>query len=85
MDEYEIARRARTLPERFAARVTAETLESLQLMEAGGEHGLLTEELAAALAAQRTPVSAEEKQELRELLVAMDLPTTDADRLEVRG
>jgi len=36
MDAHEIARRASTLPGRFAARVPAETLEGLRLMEEGG-------------------------------------------------
>ena len=39
MTETEIIERAETLPDRFASRIPAQTLESLRLMEAGGEYG----------------------------------------------
>jgi hypothetical protein len=85
MDVYEIAERASALPARFAARVSPDTLESIQLMEEGGEYGELTIELAASLAADHTPVTAAERDELLELLEAMDMPIDPISKLNVQG
>jgi hypothetical protein len=85
MNVYEIAERASALPARFAARVSPDTLESIQLMEEGGEYGELTIELAASLAAHNTPVTAAERDELLELLEAMDMPTDPISKLNVQG
>lgn len=85
MDAPEVARRASALPESFAGRVSAETLQGLRLMEEGGEYGELTAELAATLAATRAVVTPAEQRELRELLAATDMPTGLADQLEVHG
>lgn len=85
MDAHEIARRASALPGRFATRVPAETLVGLRLMEEGGEYGELTAELAATLAETRAVVTPAEQRELRELLIAMKMPTIPADQLEVQG
>jgi hypothetical protein len=85
MDEYEIARRASSLPGRFAARVPQSTLEILKLMDGGGEYGELTIELAAALAAYKTPVTPEERDELQALLEAMHMPTDPIGQLNVQG
>lgn len=85
MDAHEIARRASALPDRFAARVPADTLETIRLMDEGGEYGELTIELAAALAKTRAIVTAAEQRELRELLAAMSMPTSPADHLVVQN
>ena len=85
MDEHEIARRASTLPDRFADRIPPQTLEIIQLMEGGGEYGELTIELAASLAAHNTPVTAAERDELLALLEAMDMPTDPIGKLNVQG
>jgi hypothetical protein len=85
MDEHEIARRASTLPVRFADRIPPQTLEIIQLMEGGGEYGELTIELAASLAAHNTPVTAAERDELLALLEAMDMPTDPIEKLNVQG
>jgi hypothetical protein len=85
MDEHEIARRASTLPDRFAHRIPPQTLEIIQLMEGGGEYGELTIELAASLAAHNTPVTAAERDELLALLEAMDMPTDPIEKLNVQG
>jgi len=85
MDRYEVARRASALPARFADRVPPDTLESIQLMDEGGEYGELTIELAASLAAQNTPVTAAERDELLALLEATDMPTDPIGKLNVRG
>ena len=42
MDENEVARRASSLPRRFADRIPARTREIIELMEGGGEYGELT-------------------------------------------
>jgi hypothetical protein len=83
MDEYEIARRASKLPDRFATRVDRTTLEGLRAMDGGGEYGELTIELAATLAATGTPVSTAERDELQALLDAMGMPTDPIQRLTV--
>ena len=85
MDKYEIARRASSLPQRFADRIPRHTMEIIELMDGGGEYGELTIELAASLAAHHTPVSAAERDELRELLEAMGMPTDPIGQLNVQG
>jgi hypothetical protein len=85
MDKYEVAQRASALPPRFAERIPPHTLESIQLMEEGGEYEELTIELAASLAAHNTPVTAAERDELLALLKAMDMPTDPIAKLNVQG
>jgi hypothetical protein len=85
MDENEIARRASGLPRRFADRIPARTREVIELMERGGEYGELTIELAASLAAHRSPVTAAERDELLGLLEAMHMPTDPIADLNVQG
>ena len=85
MDRYEVARRASALPTGFADRVPPDTLESIQLMNEGGEYGELTIELAASLAAHNTPVTAAERDELLALLEATDMPTDPIGKLNVQG
>jgi hypothetical protein len=85
MDEYEVAQLASALPDRFAARVSADTLQDLRLMDEGGEYGELTIELTSALANAGTAVSADEQRELRALLEATGMPTDPVDQLTVRG
>ena len=84
MDRYEVARRASALPARFANRVPSATLESIELMNEGGEYGELTIELAASLVAHNTPVTGAERDELLALLEAMDMPTDPIGKLNVR-
>ena len=85
MDENEIARRASSLPRRFADRIPVRTREIIELMEGGGEYGELTIELAASLAAHHVPVTAAERDELRGLLEAMHMPTDPIADLNVQG
>jgi len=81
----EIARKASSLPGRFADRIPPQTLEIIELMDGGGEYGELTIELAASLAAHNTPVTPEERDELRVLLEAMSMPTDPIEQLNVQG
>jgi hypothetical protein len=85
MDENEIARRASSLPRRFADRIPARTREIIELMEGGGEYGELTIELAASLAAHKSPVTGAERDELLGLLEAMHMPTDPIAELNVQG
>jgi hypothetical protein len=85
VDSSEVARRASVLPVRFADRVPPDTLDSLRLMDEGGEYGELTIELAASLAAHNTPVTAAERDELLALLEATDMPTDPIAKLNVQG
>ena len=85
MNETEIIERAEALPGRFAERLPAQTVASLRLMEAGGEYGELVIELAAALADHGVPVTARERDELRDLLAATGMPTDPIERLAVQA
>jgi hypothetical protein len=85
MDENEIALRASGLPQRFADRIPARTLEIIKLMDGGGEYGELTVELASSLAAHHAPVTAAERDELLALLQAMGMPTDPIAELNVQG
>jgi hypothetical protein len=85
MNETEIIQRAEALPDRFTDRLPPETLESLRLMEAGGEYGELLIELAAALVKLGMPVTERERDELRDLLDATGMPVDAVGRLVVTG
>jgi hypothetical protein len=62
-----------------------DTLQGLRLMEEGGEYGELAIELTAALAKAHARVTLAEQRELRELLAAMNMPTSPVDQLETNG
>ena len=85
MDEHEIARKASSLPGRFADRIPKNTLEIISLMDNGGEYGEMTIELAASLVAHHTPVTAAERDELLALLEAMNMPTDPVAQLNIQG
>jgi hypothetical protein len=85
MNESEIIERAEVLPDRFADRLPAQTLDSLRLMEIGGEYGELTIELAASLAARSVPVTPAERDELAALLAATGMPADPIAQLNVQG
>ena len=85
MTEDEIIDKAEALPERFADRLTESALWSVQQMRGGGEYGLLTIEIAASLAKHHTPVTPEERDDLRELLEAMHKPTGPVEQLNVQA
>ena len=85
MTEDEIIEKAEALPDRYADRLTENALWSIKRMRGGGEYGELTIELAASLAAHHTPVTAAERDELRALLEAMDMPTDPIAELNVQG
>jgi hypothetical protein len=74
MRESEVIERTEALPERYADRVRPEDLDGLRSMAGGGEWQELVELLVASLILTRAPVSTGERDELRSLLEAMDLP-----------
>jgi hypothetical protein len=84
MTEDEIVEKAEALPDRFADRLTGSALWSIKRMRGGGEYGELAIELAASLAAHQAPVTAAERDELRELLEATGMPTDPIGALNVR-
>jgi hypothetical protein len=85
MSEDEIIERAEALPDRFADRLTDSALWSVKRMRGGGEYGLLTIEVAASLAVHKSPVTAQERDELLALLEAMRMPTDPIAELNVQG
>ena len=85
MDKYEIARRARICRVGSQIAFRGTLCEIIELMDGGGEYGELTIELAAALAAHQTPVTPEERDELRELLEATRMPTDPIEQLNVQA
>jgi hypothetical protein len=85
MSEDELIEKAEALPDRFADRLTESALWSVKRMRGGGEYGLLTIELAASLAAHKSPVTAAERDELLGLLEAMHMPTDPIAELNVQG
>ena len=85
MTETEISEQAETSPNGSPAACRESTLWSIKRMRGGGEYGELTIELAASLAAHNTPVSSEERDELRALLEAMNMPTDPIEQLNVQG
>lgn len=85
MDEKELARRAKALPERFADRVGDE-LPILRSYAAGGEWGELVDDLLATLAAADVTVTAAERDELVVLAQVMNLDAaTSLGKLKVAG
>lgn len=83
MDEHELAQRAGALPERFADRLTATDLDLIAGARDGGEWAVVVDDLTATLAANATPVTAAERNELRDLMDAMNMPTDVIGRLNV--
>lgn len=85
MTETEVIKQAKTLPDRYATRIAESTLWSIRAMAAGGEYGEMTIELAASLAADKTPVTMAERDELLALLEAMGMPTEPVAQLNVQA
>lgn len=85
MKESEVIEHAEALPERYADRVRPEDLDGMRSMVSGGEWQELVELLVASLGLTRARVTAEERNELRSLLEAMDLPGDQVSGLNVDG
>lgn len=85
MNEAEVIERAETLPGRYADRVRPQDLEGMRSMADGGEWQELVDLLIASLAMTQAPVTSGERDELRTLAEAMDLPTDQLAGLNVQG
>lgn len=85
MTEDELIERTAVLPERYADRLPAETVEDLRVYEGAGEPGELISLLIAALAEYQSPVSPAERNELRALAGAMDERGEYVNKLTVQG
>lgn len=79
MDAYEVARRAKALPARFADRLGPGAYRDVELNIGVGEWGEGLDNLLAAFQNTGTPISAAERAELAELLAAIGMGTERLD------
>jgi hypothetical protein len=82
-NEAERAARTKRLPGAFAGRVREADLEGLRSMAAGGEWGELLDLLITALRYRGSTISADERDELCDLLSGWGLPADPLDDLVV--
>jgi hypothetical protein len=85
VNESEVIEHTEALPDHYADRVRAEDLDGMRSMADGGEWQELVDLLIASLALTQAPVTAGERDELRSLAEAMDLPTSPLAGLNVQG
>lgn len=85
MNEAEVIEHTEALPDRYADRVRPEDLDGIRSMADGGEWQELVDLLIASLALTQACVTADERDELRSLAEAMDLPTGSLAGLNVQG
>lgn len=85
MNQDDVFKVGRELPERYADRVSPEVRDGMQLMRDGGEYGGLVGLLTATLAKSGVPITAGERDELRELAEATAEGSEYVDELTVRG
>jgi hypothetical protein len=85
VNESEVIERAESLPELYADRVRPEDLDGMRSMAGAGEWQELVDLLIASLSLTQAPVTAGERDELRSLLQAMDMPNGPLDGLNVEG
>ena len=85
MNESEVIEHSEVLPDRYADRVRPEDLDGLRSMADGGEWQELIDLLIASLTLTQAPITAGERDELRSLAEAMDLPTGPLTGLNVQG
>ena len=74
MNESEVIEHTATLPDRYANRVPPQDLDGMRSMANGGEWQELVDLLIASLIVTQAPVTPAERDELRSLLEAMDMP-----------
>ena len=85
MNEADVIQRVEALPDRYADRVRPQDLDGMRSMADGGEWQELVDLLIASLSLTRAPVTADERNELRSLAQAMDLPADQLAELHVLG
>lgn len=85
MNESEVIEHTEALPDRYADRVRPEDLDGMRSMADGGEWLELVDLLLASLTLTQAAVTADERDELRSLAEAMDLPVASLTGLNVQG
>jgi hypothetical protein len=85
VNEADVIQRVEALPDRYADRVRPQDLDGMRSMADGGEWQELVDLLIASLSLTRAPVTADERNELRSLAEAMDLPADQIAELHVLG
>jgi len=85
VNEADVIQRVEALPDRYADRVRPQDLDGMRSMADGGEWKELVDLLIASLSLTRAPVTADERNELRSLAEAMDLPADQLAELHVLG
>jgi len=75
VNEAEVIERAQALPELYADRVPPVDLDGLRSMASAGEWQELVDLLMASLSNTQATVTVSERDELRSLIEAMDMPT----------
>ena len=85
MNESEVIARTQALPELYADRVPPVDLDGLRSMASAGEWQELVDLLVASLSSSHAKVTVAERYELRSLLEAMDMPTSQLRTLNVGG
>ena len=85
MNEADVIQRVEVLPDRYADRVRPQDLDGMGSMADGGEWQELLDLLIASLNLTRAPVTADERNELRSLAEAMELPADQLAELHVLG
>jgi hypothetical protein len=85
VNDNDMMDRVNALPDRFAGRLDPADLDDVRDAAYAGEWGEAVDNLIAGLAETRAAVTPAERDELRSLLDAMDLPTDLTDALNVQG
>jgi hypothetical protein len=80
MDVGRFSATATAVLDSLGDRLSADDQDSLRTYLWAGEWGLLADELAAALLEHRTPIAAGERDLVRDLLLAFEPETDDAER-----
>lgn len=83
-EQRELADAMRRLPDRFADRLSARTVEQVRAAAAAGRWEHAVDELITALQARAEAVTLEEREHLREVLKALEMPDEPVDALSER-
>jgi hypothetical protein len=83
VNESEVIERAEALPDQYADRVRPEDLDGMRSMAGAGEWQELVDLVVASLGLTRAPVTVAERDELRSLLAAMNMPDDAVTALHI--
>lgn len=81
VDNQELANTLRRLPGRYHDRLPGSTLQRVTGSAASGQWEKAVDQLVMALYTRDAPVTADERDELRDVLQALDMPTHRVDTL----